>query len=499
MTRTTVVLLLAVVAGAAALRMVQLGKEGLWADECATTLWSKLPPSSLAQVTRDDNHAPLYYLVEGLAIRVLGDSEAAVRALSVVAGLATVLVVFCLGRALFSTSVGLTAALLLATSPMHVHYSQEARCYALLTLLLALTLMSALWLRQRPVPAVALILGLFGLAALYTHPVGAFFLAGIYAAVVLPGRGRSRFSPMIGLAVAVTVLGYLPWVTATLHQMGRLGASFAWIRQTWTRELPWQLPRSLAAMSHGSLAPIRDHVVDLIPSAWIGAGLFLLLVMAVFSRGSADAVRRAGARLAVAAVLPLVGLFLYSLVATPIYVVGRVDSPALPFVLVLVAAGMLQLGRRVAVLAIVAVLGLAVLPLEVHWREDFKSQEKLIAARIRRGMRPGDLVVATVFERCLEHYDRLVLGENLLIFPPRVNPYADWSLIPDTDLAGLRASARSLDMQLPIAPRGSRLWALTRTDAVGEVLVDQLATDHQLLWFEQLGYQNASLHVFVLP
>ena len=78
-----------------------------------------------------------------------GDSEAALRGLSAVLGALTVPVLYALGRELFGRRVALLAAGLLALSPIHLYYSQEARQYVPVLWLGAL----AAWLFTRALRA----------------------------------------------------------------------------------------------------------------------------------------------------------------------------------------------------------------------------------------------------------------------------------------------------------------------------------------------------------
>jgi len=54
-------------------------------------------------------------------------SEAALRSLSLLAGLISIYLLYLLGRALLGAGVGLISAALLALSPFALYYSQEAR------------------------------------------------------------------------------------------------------------------------------------------------------------------------------------------------------------------------------------------------------------------------------------------------------------------------------------------------------------------------------------
>src|SRR4029079_16223823 len=89
-----------------------------------------------AALSHDAFEPPVYFWLLHLVIRLLGDTEAALRLLSAVAGAVTVPLAALLLRGLgASTSVALGGAALLAISPLHLWYSQEARPYALLVCL----------------------------------------------------------------------------------------------------------------------------------------------------------------------------------------------------------------------------------------------------------------------------------------------------------------------------------------------------------------------------
>src|SRR4029077_9241470 len=73
--------------------------------------------------------------------QVTGTGEFGLRSLSALAGVATVPVAYLLGLELRGRRAGLMAAALVAVNPMLLWYSQEARAYALLALLCAVSLL----------------------------------------------------------------------------------------------------------------------------------------------------------------------------------------------------------------------------------------------------------------------------------------------------------------------------------------------------------------------
>src|SRR5438270_11680991 len=125
----------AMVALAAILRLAYLGHKSLWLDEAVSVSLARLDWKSFGQVLwqREGNMA-LYYLLLRPFV-ALGESEWEVRLLSSLAGIATVPLIFALGARLFGRRVGIFSALLFAVNACSVVYSQEARGYSLVVLL----------------------------------------------------------------------------------------------------------------------------------------------------------------------------------------------------------------------------------------------------------------------------------------------------------------------------------------------------------------------------
>lgn len=87
---------------------------------------------------RREANMSLYYLLLRYWLH-FGGSEFFVRSLSVIFAVASIPVVYLLGRSLFDSRVGLFAAALLATNAYFVQYSQDARSYSLMVLLCLLS------------------------------------------------------------------------------------------------------------------------------------------------------------------------------------------------------------------------------------------------------------------------------------------------------------------------------------------------------------------------
>jgi uncharacterized membrane protein len=126
----------------AVLRFSTLDLQSFWHDE-AVTVGRVLEPSlfsTLGHVPGSEATPPLYYALVWAWTKAFGHGEVGIRSFSALCGTAAIPVAWWAGRALVSRAAGLGAAALTATSSVMVWYSQEARAYALLVLLCALSL-----------------------------------------------------------------------------------------------------------------------------------------------------------------------------------------------------------------------------------------------------------------------------------------------------------------------------------------------------------------------
>lgn len=131
-------ILLSIIILAAALRLYHLDYQPLWLDENHTLLW--LSENAVFTWRTQDVHPPLYFAVLWLISRVALLTPFLIRLPSVIFGVAAIPLIYLLGTRLFSQKEGLLAAFLLAISVHHIHYSQEARMYSMVLLLVLLTI-----------------------------------------------------------------------------------------------------------------------------------------------------------------------------------------------------------------------------------------------------------------------------------------------------------------------------------------------------------------------
>jgi mannosyltransferase len=230
MKRTSLMLLVAMLLLATALRFHRLDAQSFWNDEGNSARLSERTVPLILAGTASDVHPPLYYLMLRGWREWVGETEFSLRAPSAFAGILLVAVTAALARAFHAQLAGanrpapltfLLAALLAAVHPALVYYSQEARMYQLLALLAALsTWLLWRWYGARGDWHLAVGYVVCVAAGFYTH----YFFPALVVAhgfmVLLLSLKRRRQQgltwPERRVPVTFSLRFFLAWVAATV-------------------------------------------------------------------------------------------------------------------------------------------------------------------------------------------------------------------------------------------------------------------------------------------
>lgn len=275
-------------------RATQLHSQSLWEDEITSGFLAQIPASQLLRLTAvNDPHPPLYYLLAHAAYADLHLGMVdALRMPSLVAGIATVAVMYLLGWRLAGRWAGAVAATLTAISPMAVWYSHEGRMYAVTWFFVALSYLLLALARERPRPVWLVPYTVVTALALWSD-ISAFLgvvpqLAVIAATPVAPGPpGRpalggfpkpwsralaTRWWPVLGFLGALVL--YAPWLASLRTQWSLLTAMDFGIPST------WQVWTALALAQVG-LQGSYATLPDLVPGALVALVLCAYAAIAV--------------------------------------------------------------------------------------------------------------------------------------------------------------------------------------------------------------------------
>jgi 4-amino-4-deoxy-L-arabinose transferase-like glycosyltransferase len=198
-----------------ALRVV-VGHQSLFADELATR-WVVSGRSLGGVVSTVHSDAeitpPLYFVAAWLTTQIHNSAEL-LRAPSIVAGTATVPLVYAFGARTVDRSVGLLAAAFTVMGPFMLTYSTEARGYALMMALVVASTLALLRAVESPRLGWWIAYAAFSCAAFYTHYTCVFGLAVQFGWLLWahPRLWRPALLANLGAAAAV-----LPWLTGLVN------------------------------------------------------------------------------------------------------------------------------------------------------------------------------------------------------------------------------------------------------------------------------------------
>ncbi len=410
--------------------------QSIWFDEaCMSDQRIGTWPQLLATLYVDI-HPPLYVLFMHFWNGVFGDSEVSMRILPLVCGLLSLPLTFSIGRRLVGEPAALMATIMLALSPVHLWYSVEARLYApmLLTTLVMIEVFHriierpnkrGLWLLHTLVMLMAA--GLHYYLAVYVLLIG---LLAVLHAQRIGDKVLSRRFALCHAAVLVLVAlfvlvklsfaqfetsqGYLG--TLTIPDLYRFVFQWCWTGNSLSSsvESSWSIGRGIWIIYQG-----------------IGALLFVLgcraMWRAPWSLGQISVYLLAIPGFLL--VVPLLGL-------RNTYI-ERSALPSLPFVFLVISAGLLSIKtKQIRATLVSLVLGFALLSLVAYhvrdnqWtvykqHQDWRSLAQYFGKEIDGGSGPRPVFTSMPNPRSLPYYDlRIQPVTNLEPTPEKVEQTA---------------------------------------------------------------------------
>lgn len=194
---------------------------------------------------------PLYFMIMHFSLAAFGDSTVALAAPSLLFGSLLIPATYLLAKEISIDDCNRTAAIaayFAAISPLSIFYSHEARCYALLTLLTAVTYYLILVLCRRNNILFKIALFLSATALFYTHYLGIFFFALLGAGYSIKEILRKEklgesIKPAL-LPLLFSLIAFLPWLP---YLITHLSHGTYWVDPTPLTDWPKVFFSNLAA------------------------------------------------------------------------------------------------------------------------------------------------------------------------------------------------------------------------------------------------------------
>jgi len=192
------------------IRLYRLWGPSLWVDEIITAQWIDHSLLSTISILRQWEFPPFYYIILNLWAHVFGYSEWVLRFPSAIFSSLTIIVVYKLGKEIFSEGVGSIAAVLLVFSPFAINYAQDAKMYALFWFLEAASFLFFFrYLKDQKANAYRWYV-ITSVLSCYTMYTGFLLLAAQYVIVLLMKDKEGSRKWVKGQLVVV--LSCAPWI-----------------------------------------------------------------------------------------------------------------------------------------------------------------------------------------------------------------------------------------------------------------------------------------------
>jgi mannosyltransferase len=226
---------------AMALRFYRLGEWSFWIDEIFTInhaihhfssielLLKNIPPSR--------NWIPISVIMNALVLNLWGINEWTARLTPAIIGILTIPVLYFPTRKIFGSRIALISLLLLAVSPWHLFWSQNARFYTSLMLFYTLALFAFHFGIEEDKPRYLLIFFVLvylaaseRLSALFIFPVVLVYLASLWALRFDKPKGLN-FRNLLIITSPIFIGSTIELYSRIVNGESRFFADFSWFFQ----------------------------------------------------------------------------------------------------------------------------------------------------------------------------------------------------------------------------------------------------------------------------
>jgi len=413
--RPAVSVLLGIVALGALLRLYHLAAQALWYDDITTlAIAAKSLRFILCQYPA---YKPVYIIVLKAWTGIFGIGAVAAKMLPALSGIASIFLVFLIGKGICNRRVGLISAFLLSISCFHIYHSRQIKQYAFLSFLILLSIFFFIkFISERKTRFLAAN-ALLNIAIIFVHPFG-FSLVLVQIAHMLVHQRLIAKADLKRwfLAQAPLLCTCGVWCAVMLRVQSHLQAVLWWVPRPDTASLL----ETFATFCYGARYGLSDVTVAACP-AFIAAAIIAIFGL-LFIRGLFVVFKyypRSHMKICVIWLfLPVALAFLFSRVFFPVYVVKHLLI-ALPAFYYIVAIGLwhnTKASFAATILLVIFVLHIVPLGILYGARAGADWQEAVQLMK-KHSLKEDDIIVmATTKEAvCLIYYlsdaDRQALRE----------------------------------------------------------------------------------------
>ena len=226
---------------AAALRFYRLGEWSFWIDEIFTIDHAVSHYSSaelfLKNIPPLTNWIPLSVIVNAQVLKLGGINEWSARLTPAIIGILSIPILYFPTRKIFGIRIALISVLVLAVSPWHLFWSQNARFYSSLMLFYTLALFAFYWGIEEDKPGYLLVFFALvylavseRLSALFIFPVVATYVAALWILKFDKPKGMN-FRNLLIITLPLLIGSAIELYSKIVINESRFFADFNWFLQ----------------------------------------------------------------------------------------------------------------------------------------------------------------------------------------------------------------------------------------------------------------------------
>jgi mannosyltransferase len=362
------------------LRLYEIARKPLWLDEASTYFLTNQPDiQSVWVAASNDHHAPLHFITVWL-IKFIGTSEFWLRFPSAIAGALTIIFIFLIVKELIDKNTGIIAAALLAVSPYHIMYSQEARMYGMVVLFVAAATYMLIRASRTKSRNDWILFGIACALAFYTHFYASFAILSLIIGYVIIRSKDIQLKKLpddakyftVGLIISAILVS--PLISSFINQSGFfVSHTFNWGLSMWN--IPSQ---ALLMFSYYSEPIALIFIMCLAAGTWV-----------LFNRDKYVA----AALVAAMAIPMIISLYLSQIIPFNI----RYLMYIMVIFLAVISIPISWLGQKIhkkhgyIIMAALIIL-ISMIPVSAYYTNPIQEDWRVISAHIERITRPGDAI-----------------------------------------------------------------------------------------------------------
>lgn len=219
-------------------------KKSVWRDEAFSIITSTQNTAEIIKISSQDFGPPIYYIFLEYWGKIFGSNHISLRSSSLIFAAITI-AILCEAVFMFYKEIdGLPADqkkglalpnkfilyLFLSVNPILMYFSAELRSYAMMAMLILITVISTVKILNHKNLSWAIALCSANLLLLYSHNLSIIWILSLSSTTLIVTSIEKNWPGLKRILAnfAVTALLYLPWISVSIKQTARIQDSF-WI------------------------------------------------------------------------------------------------------------------------------------------------------------------------------------------------------------------------------------------------------------------------------